>query len=178
MKKFLAVMICAVMCFVLTACAGNPSTDNSSDAEASTAPSSSVVEPSSTPEEPSSEVSSEEPSSSEAEEAPAAGDATTMETFIESIQDQVDGMSESLKESGMNLEVLARGNSLVYLYQFTEDLGDTSLIKDGLEQSLEGVSSTFENVLSLLKTAVSDAESVIVEYLDKDGNVILSKEYK
>ncbi len=162
MKKFLAFLLCAAMCLTLVACGEKPS---AKDPDA-TKPSTSATEPSSTPEVTSAET-----------EAPAA-DGTEMEAFIESIQDQIDSVKDSLESSGMKLEVLARGNSLVYSYQFTIDVGDTSLLKDGLEQGMESAASTFENVLSMLKLAVSDAESVIVEYLDQDGNVIASKEFK
>ena len=40
------------------------------------------------------------------------------------------------------------------------------------------MASVFTSVLSSLKEAVPDAESVIVEYLDQDGNVIVSKEFQ
>ncbi len=102
----------------------------------------------------------------------------TLEKYIDSMQDEISEMTESMKEQGMTIEVSARENSLVYSYHFTEDLGDTSLVKASLEQSLEELSSTFEDILSTLKEEVSSAESVIVEYLDMDGNVIVSKEYK
>ncbi len=102
----------------------------------------------------------------------------TLEKYIDGMQDEIDAMTESVKDQGMTIEVSAKENSLVYSYHFTEDLGDTSLVKDSLEQSLDEFSSTFEDILSALKEEVSSAESVIVEYLDMDGNVIVSKEYK
>lgn len=43
---------------------------------------------------------------------------------------------------------------------------------------MDSLSSTFEGVLTSLRLVVPDAQSVIVEYLDKDGQVIVSKEYK
>lgn len=163
MKKILALLLCAAMCLTLAACGEKPSTDDPGAAK----PSTSATEPSSTPDMTSAET-----------EAPAAGDGTAMEAFIESIQDQIDGIKDSLESSGMKLDVLARGNSLVYSYQYTMDVGDTSLLKEPLEKAMEGFNSTFESILSALKLTVPDAESVIVEYLDQDGNLILSKEYK
>ena len=161
MKKILAILLCAAMCLTFAACGEKP------EDSGATKPSTSVTEPSSTPETTPAET-----------EAPAVGDGTEMEAFIESIQDSIDGVSDSLESSGLKLEVVARGNSLVYSYQYTVDVGDTSAVKDALEQSMEGVASTFESILSALKLAVPDAESVIVEYLDQGGNLILSKEYK
>ena len=43
---------------------------------------------------------------------------------------------------------------------------------------MDGMSDTFTGILSSMKTVVPSAESVTVEYLDMDGKVILSKEYK
>ena len=37
---------------------------------------------------------------------------------------------------------------------------------------------TFNTLLSQVKAEVAETESMIVEYLDKDGNVLLSKEFK
>ena len=53
-----------------------------------------------------------------------------------------------------------------------------SAIRDGLEAAMESLSSNFEGILDQLQSAVPEAESVIVEYLDKDGQLIYSKEYK
>lgn len=102
----------------------------------------------------------------------------SMEDYIATIQDQIDELSSGLESSGMGLDVVVRGNSLVYSYQYKIDLGDTSLFKDTLESSLNSMSDVFTSVLSSLRLAVPDAESVIVEYLDKDGNIIVSKEFK
>ena len=72
----------------------------------------------------------------------------------------------------MKMKVFARGKSLVYSYQYTIDLGDTSLLKSTFEQALASTESTFSSVLSAMKLVVPDAESVTVEYLDKAGKVI------
>lgn len=102
----------------------------------------------------------------------------TIQAFIDSMQDKIDAMAASFEDSGLNMKVFARGNSLVYSYQYTTDMGDTSVLKDALESAMDGMSDTFTGILSSMRTAVPSAESVIVEYLDMDGKVILSKEYK
>lgn len=86
--------------------------------------------------------------------------------------------SAATESSGMKMKVFARGKSLVYSYQYTIDLGDTSLLKSTFEQALASTESTFSSVLSAMKLVVPDAESVTVEYLDKAGKVIVSKEFK
>ena len=102
----------------------------------------------------------------------------TLEAYIASIQDSIDQMSAATESSGMKMKVFARGKSLVYSYQYTIDLGDTSLLKSTFEQALASMESTFSSVLSAMKLVVPDAESVTVEYLDKAGKVIVSKEFK
>ncbi len=104
--------------------------------------------------------------------------AGSMDKYISSIQSQIESMKDTLESSGMKLELVQRENSLVYRYQFTADIGDADAAKQTLESGMEQMASTFEAGLKELKQKVSGAESLIVEYVDKDGNVIFSKEYK
>lgn len=104
--------------------------------------------------------------------------AGSMDKYISSIQSQMESMKDTLDSSGMDVELIQRGNSLVYRYQFTTDIGDTNVVKQTLESGMEQMASTFQAGLKELKAQVSGAESLIVEYVDKDGTVILSKEYK
>lgn len=106
------------------------------------------------------------------------GNNTALEEYISESQSQIDEMSSALEGQGMNLSVEVRGNSLAYVYQFTTDVGDTETIKSGLEQSMSAMEETFNTLLSQVKEEVSETESMIVEYLDMDGNVIYSKEFK
>ncbi len=108
----------------------------------------------------------------------AGSQKMSMEAYVAAVQDQMGSLTESIKEAGMEFQLLARGNSMVYSYRYTTDLGDTSQLKEYFEQMMDSMSSVFEMVLPELKANVEGAESLIVEYLDKDGNVIYSKEYK
>ena len=87
-------------------------------------------------------------------------------------------MTAALAEQGINMKIKVRGNSLVYSYQYTEDLPDLEAVKATLEESLDSVSSTFKVLLQQMKTEIPSAESIIVEYLAKDGTEIYSKEFK
>ncbi len=89
-------------------------------------------------------------------------------------------MADSVEANGMTLEIIARDNSLVYSYQYIVDLGDLSVVGEALDAAMEQelFSSTFDGVLEQLKSVVPDAESVIVEYLSQDGQLIASKEFK
>ena len=140
-----------------------------------TPPPSEPTEP--VPESPDTEEPSETPLPDESAE-PVIPTFQNVEDFIANSQEEIDQITADLEGSGMELKVVARGNSLAFIYQFQIDLGDTSLLKDALEESLESMSDLFNTMLSSLKQSVSNAESIIVEYLDMDGNVIVSKEYK
>ena len=129
------------------------------------------------PESPDTEEPIETPLPDESAE-PVIPTFQNVEDFIANSQEEIDQMTADMEGSGMELKVVARGNSLAFIYQFQIDLGDTSLLKDALEESLESMSDLFNTMLSSLKQSVSNAESIIVEYLDMDGNVIVSKEYK
>ncbi len=97
-----------------------------------------------------------------------------IEDFITQIKDQV----ETSDETG-EMKLVVRGNSLVYSYKYKVDLGDNlDVVKDALESAMENSDSTYTEVLSQLRAVVKEADSVIVEFLSKDGKVIYSKEYK
>lgn len=104
--------------------------------------------------------------------------STKMAEFIDSMGDQLDSFRASLGDS-MEMDVVARGNSLVYVYKYKSDLGaDNDTVAAALDSALDSMESTFTGILSSLRTQIPEAESVIVEYLDKDGNLILSREFK
>ena len=111
-------------------------------------------------------------------ESSSDGNNSALEEYISANQAQIDEMSSAMEGQGMKLSVEVRGNSLAYVYQFTTDVGDTETIKSGLEQSMSTMEETFNTLFSQIKEEVAETESMIVEYLDKDGNVILSKEFK
>lgn len=166
MKKILALALCLVLGFSLMAC-GNEETPNTDNSDTSNV----ATEALDTME------LTEDTQPSESEETVASVNAT-IDAYIASIQGQIDQMAASLASSGMNLDVVARGNSLAYIYQYSIDVGDTSVLKGNLESSLDSMSDTFTSILDSLRLVIPDAESVIVEYLDMDGNIILSKEFK
>ena len=162
MKKGLAFVVCLVMCLSLAAC------QKQSEKVNTDAPSTSATT--------STTASTAAPSGTTTTSAPVSGNLSVKD-FIASIQPQIDQMASSIESSGMKLSVSARGNSMVYSYQYLTDVGDTSVIKGALDQAMDQMASTFTTILSSMKQVVPDAKSIIVEYLDMNGNVIVSKEY-
>ena len=172
MKKFWVLLMCVVMCLGLIACTSEPDdTDRDDEASAAATQTMETVSTATVSATVSAIVSTPTP-----EATSASG--VTLEQFVTLIQPQIDAMKESLEKSGQKLDIIARDKSLVYIYQYTVDVGDVSAIRDGLEAAMESLSSNFEGILDQLQSAVPEAESVIVEYLDKDGQLIYSKEYK
>lgn len=124
-----------------------------------------------------SEAGSEPPAdSSETPAVPAGG--MTLEAYVAANEEIFAEMKDSMAASGMDIQIQARGNSLVYSYRYTSDVGDTALLKPMLDEALEPLSSTFESTLETIQLAVPSAESLIVEYLTQDGELITSKEFK
>ena len=155
MKKITSVFLVFLLCLSFAACGD---TENNAEATPTLAPTKAAT---ATPE-------ATEPAES----------AVTLETYIASIQSEIDEMTASLAAQGLNMKVEARGNSLVYVYQYAEDLADIDTMKVALEQSMEDAASTFDSILALLKAEIPSAESIIVEYLSKDGTLIYSREFK
>lgn len=73
---------------------------------------------------------------------------------------------------------MTRENSLVYTYKYTTDIDDIETVKETFDQSLEAGKDSYIQSLNALKLIVPSTESIIIEYLDKDGNIITSGEFK
>ena len=104
------------------------------------------------------------------------GGVKKVQTIVDQAQDQIATM-KAQAGGQMDIEIEARGTSIVYKYTMLMDLGGLD-IKDELEKQLDAQKATFEALVTMLKTQRVTDPSVIVEYLDKDGNMILEKEYK
>jgi|GEM_PF-3436992 uncharacterized 29.3 kDa protein len=104
--------------------------------------------------------------------------AITLDQYIESIQNEIDQIKTIIAAQGMDIHVFARNNSLVYSYTIAISTDDIESIGASLEDALNAQSSTFEVLFHQLKTKIPSAESIIVEYLTKDGTIICSKEFK
>lgn len=105
-----------------------------------------------------------------------------------SIQDMLDSdlMSEQLKsqmasleDSGMSCELAADGEALVYNFTIEDANMAAAMTKDVLDSQMESLSSTFESIASVLPSMVDGLEnpSIIVRYLNPDGEEITSMEY-
>ena len=85
------------------------------------------------------------------------------------MQEMVQEAKDSVEGSGMSIEILAEGNTLIYEYTFEEDSFDDSMldaVKEQLVSGLESTASTFEGIASDLNDELKVENSkVVVRYL-------------
>ena len=96
------------------------------------------------------------------------------------MQEMVQEAKDSVEGSGMSIEILAEGNTLIYEYTFEEDSFDDSMldaVKEQLVSGLESTASTFEGIASDLNDEHKVANStVVVRYL-YNGETLAESEY-
>ncbi|MBS6476183.1 MAG: DUF4854 domain-containing protein [Clostridiales bacterium] len=104
----------------------------------------------------------------------------TVADYIKANEKTFDAAKKAVEGQGMKVDILARENSLVYTYQFEQEMTKEQIdvLGETLKAAIEAEGATFQSVLKSLRTAVPSAESVIVEYLDSHGGVICSTEFK
>ena len=96
------------------------------------------------------------------------------------MQEMVQEAKDSVEGSGMSIEILAEGNTLIYEYNFEEDSFDDSMldaVKEQLVSGLESTASTFEGIASDLNDELKvENSTVVVRYL-YNGETLAESEY-
>ena len=96
------------------------------------------------------------------------------------MQEIVQEAKDSVEGSGMSIEILAEGNTLIYEYTFEEDSFDDSMldaVKEQLVSGLESTASTFEGIASDLNDELKvENSTVVVRYL-YNGETLAESEY-
>lgn len=148
-KIFIAALLCAALCFGMAACGQDA--DTASD-------STKIV-------------------SSVDEDA----NLTELEKLVkeDQFQEQVKALSETYEPKGMKLEVVAEGDTVVYKCIYTVQI-DTEKSQEELTEHLESKAfeTSIDSVLRSFKAQVPQTRAVVVRYIDMNGNIIASKEYK
>ena len=108
-------------------------------------------------------------------------DAALEEYFqTDEMQEMVQEAKDSVEGSGMSIELLAEGNTLIYEYTFEEDSFDDSMldaVKEQLVSGLESAASTFEGIASDLNDELKvENSTVVVRYL-YNGETLAESEY-
>lgn len=97
----------------------------------------------------------------------------TMEEYVQKHQSEYDEMSKS-KDDEMISTIFAEDNTLYFRYQFLTDLGDNALAKETLENDMAAQESVMENTVKEFAAEGIQDPVLIIEYLDKDGEMITS----
>ena len=96
------------------------------------------------------------------------------------MQEMVQEAKDSVEGSGMSIEILAEGKTLIYEYTFEEDSFDDSMldaVKEQLVSGLESTASTFEGIASDLNDELKvENSTVVVRYL-YNGETLAESEY-
>lgn len=92
-------------------------------------------------------------------------------------QSQFESMKQSFANSGMDIDIKAEGDSLVYVFQYA-DVEKSDELAAALESELAKQDFTFQSTADSIQLSVSNENvKVIIRYLDKNGDEIYSKEY-
>jgi len=109
--------------------------------------------------------------------APDTAAGMTLEDIIEQQSAQLDSMKESFKDL-MDIEISAKGNSILYTYTYKIDIPDKKAVKEQLKTQASSMKASLSSVFTLFETAgISDA-SMIFEFKAKDGEVLYKEEFK
>lgn len=176
MKKILTVLACLLMAgsTVLTGC--KPLTTNGG-----TSPESSVSAVSSHAD--ATRAESEAPSSSKAAaDSDADGDA---DPILQAIVEESKGTFETMKSgmedalgNKMEMKMEARGSSLIYIYQFTEQVSASEAEKAEMEKYAEAMKEVFNLLLKSIKDAGVKDPSIVLEYWNHDGSMMFTTKYQ
>lgn len=127
------------------------------------------------------EEKTEEPEGAGSYELTEDGKFTSIQGMLDSdlMSEQLESQMASLEDSGMSCELAADGEALVYNFTIEDADMAAAMTKDVLDSQMEALSSTFENIASVLPSMVDGLEnpSIIVRYLNPDGEEITSMEY-
>ena len=101
----------------------------------------------------------------------------SMQSIVDELQEDLSAMKSALGDT-MDIDITANGSTLIYTFSYLTDIGDPAAIKDDLAVATEQQSSVYEELVTTLKDAGINSPSVVIEYLDMNGDEIYSKEFK
>ena len=171
MKKFFAVLLCAVMAASATACA-NLSAGNSESSKAESAVSQASEEETSAP-----ETTKEESSKAESSTSIMFGN---IQEYLEypSTQKYLESAKESAESANLfTVECYADDDTLVYEYKYTKQLPDDSI--DQVVEYFKKITETLEaGMVPVMKDLVAYVDEtdpkIKVVYLNADGSELYS----
>lgn len=106
--------------------------------------------------------------------------AKSIEEYVNSdeVQAALEQIRNTMTDGSMTIDIRAEGNKMVYSYQYAE-LEAVEGMEDTLKQGIQQESATFQETANAIKDEVDvDEAYLVIEYLDKNGTVICSEEFK
>lgn len=96
---------------------------------------------------------------------------------VSSVMDSAFG---SMAQDGMSVDYKAKGNELAIEIKFEDSSVTADSIGDALGEALDAQADTFKEQVKSFDEAVGEegACTVVMRYLDAEGNVIVEKSYK
>ncbi len=108
----------------------------------------------------------------------AACGAYTLEQFVEEAKPQIQEISDSLGDE-MSMEILARDGKFVYSFQYHIELDmSNEEAKAELDAQLKNAKDTYIDIVKEMEESGIKNSAVVVEYVDINGEVITSQEFK
>lgn len=98
--------------------------------------------------------------------------------YIDKNRAMIEEVKASMQQEDMSTDIYASENSMVFSFRLTIDIGDTSELEAYFEQYFSQLEPAFISILDEMRLEIPSAESIILEYLDINGNTIASKEFK
>lgn len=109
----------------------------------------------------------------------ACGGNNSLEDYInsEEVQSQLSTLEKSLEGSGMNIKISAKDNKMIYTYTY-DNMEKSDELTEKHEQAMAAQDSKFQATADKIKSEAGvDSASVVIEYVDKNGEMIYTKEY-
>lgn len=164
-NKWMIAGALALVLVLFSGCMINPAMFKQKEEEDSSAPS--IV----------SDIEDDQDEDSQEDEGDGLGLYDSVEDYLktEEMQKMLDSLRASV--SGMNIEVSAQGNMLIYTYTYEEAM-DPATIGPILDEQMEKQASTFQMVAKQVKLVVS-ADEVLVQvvFQNPDGTVLSDTQF-
>ena len=123
----------------------------------------------------------EEQADAPAEETPAAETPQVtderIKAFVSQTNDAFSVVNEQTKGL-MEMSVEAEGNTVIFTYQMFIDLGDSEAAKTAVEDEMRNQEEAMTQAVAQLREEGIEDPVVRLVFIDKDGNEIVSQDYK
>lgn len=109
----------------------------------------------------------------------ACGKKKSVEAYVKSseVQEVLETTQSELSGTGLSVDITADGDKMVFTYTYA-DYEKADVDVELLEAGMEAQASTFQEMANEIKKNVSvDKPSVVLEYVDKNGELIYSEEF-